>query len=69
MPFGLCNAPATFKGLMELVLRGLISKIHLVYLDNIIMGLIPLALRGRAISSECVTTVPEKVKVVATPQR
>ena len=39
MPFGLCNAPATFERLMEFVLRGLTWKTCLVYLDDMmVMG-------------------------------
>ena len=37
MPFGLCNAPATFERLMETVLAGLNWQICLFYLDDIIV--------------------------------
>ena len=37
MPFGLCNAPATFQRLMDTVLSGLNFEICLAYLDDIIV--------------------------------
>ncbi len=37
MPFGLCNAPATFVKLMQKILKGLIGQICIVYLDDIIV--------------------------------
>ena len=36
MPFGLCNAPATFERMMDRVLQGLWWSHCLVYLDDII---------------------------------
>ena len=37
MPFGLCNAPATFGRLMEAIFAGLNWEICLIYLDDIII--------------------------------
>ena len=37
MPFGLCNAPATFQRLMERVLSGAVRDKYLIYLDDILV--------------------------------
>jgi hypothetical protein len=37
MPFGLCNAPATFQRVIEQALTGLQWKVAVLYLDNIIV--------------------------------
>ena len=37
MPFGLCNAPATFERVMENVLRGLNWSVCSVYIDDIVV--------------------------------
>jgi len=37
LPFGLCNAPATFQRLMDVLLSGLQWKTALVYLDDILV--------------------------------
>lgn len=37
MPFGLCNAPATFQNAMNDILRPVIDKCALVYLDDVII--------------------------------
>lgn len=37
MPFGLCNAPATFERMMDNILRGLKWNICLCYLDDIVV--------------------------------
>ena len=37
MPFGLCNAPATFQRLMQQCLSGQVTESLLVYLDDIIL--------------------------------
>ena len=37
LPFGLCNAPATFSRLMDQVLTGLSWETCLYYLDDIII--------------------------------
>ena len=37
MPFGLCNAPATFSRLISLVLRGLSWKSVIAFLDDVLV--------------------------------
>ena len=37
MPFGLCNAPATFQRTMDQILKGILDKYALVYLDDVII--------------------------------
>ena len=37
MPFGLCNAPATFQRLMESVLAGVVREKCLIYLDDVLV--------------------------------
>ena len=37
MPFGLCNAPFTYQRLMSIVLRRLMTRISLAYLDDVIV--------------------------------
>ncbi len=37
LPFGLCNAPSSYQMLLQTVLQGLLNKICLVYIDDIII--------------------------------
>ena len=37
MPFGLCNAPSTYQRLIMTVFHGLIGRICLAYLDDVIV--------------------------------
>lgn len=37
MPFGLCNAPATFQRLMQITMSDLVLQIVLIYLDDLLV--------------------------------
>ena len=37
MPFGLCNAPATFQSMMDHILHDLLDEGVVVYLDDILI--------------------------------
>jgi hypothetical protein len=37
MPFGLCNAPATFQAYINEMMRGILDKYCVVYLDDILI--------------------------------
>ena len=37
MPFGLCNAPASFQRMMDIVLTGLKRNSCLIYLDDVVV--------------------------------
>lgn len=37
MPFGLCNAPATFQHLMQSIMSDLVFHIALIYLDDLLV--------------------------------
>ena len=37
MPFGLCNAPATFQSLMQLILQERLNKSVVVFIDDILI--------------------------------
>ena len=38
MPFGMCNAPATFQQLIEVLLAGLLQKECLAYIDDVLVS-------------------------------
>ena len=37
MPFGMCNAPATFQRLMEVVIAGILCKSYFAYIDDVLV--------------------------------
>jgi len=64
-PFGLCNAPATFERLMEIVLRGLNWKTCLVCLDDImVMGKTLVEFLGHVLSVDGIQTDDKKIQAV-----
>ncbi|KAJ8364961.1 hypothetical protein SKAU_G00137920 [Synaphobranchus kaupii] len=75
MPFGLCNAPATFERLMERVLAAIPRSHCVVYLDDLQAGLRlnpkkcqllrkETAFLGHIVSERGVATDPSKVAAV-----
>ncbi|KAJ8346422.1 hypothetical protein SKAU_G00278230 [Synaphobranchus kaupii] len=70
MPFGLCNAPATFERLMERVLAAVPRSRCVVYLDDLLAGLrlnpkkCQLLRRETAFLGHSVATDPSKVAAV-----
>ena len=54
MPFGLCNAPATFEAMMETLLSDLLWKKCLVYLDDVVVF-------GKTFA-ECLSNLEEVIK-------
>eukprot|EP00731_Ephydatia_muelleri_P031170 Em0022g684a len=63
MPFGLCNAPATFERLMSMVLSGLQWSSCLVYLDDIIV-MEEVRYLGHIVSKDGIAADPEKTAKV-----
>ena len=61
MPFGLCNAPATFQRLMDLMLTGLQWSSCLVYLDDIII-------LGKSFSDHLHNLVFQRIREAAASQ-
>ncbi|GBN27531.1 Transposon Ty3-I Gag-Pol polyprotein [Araneus ventricosus] len=59
MPFGLCNAPATFERMMDNLLRHLKWTMCLCYLDDIIITIL-----GHVVSEDGIKPDPEKVRAV-----
>ena len=53
MPFGLCNAGATFQRLMDMVMTVLAFEVCLVYLDDVIVFSTTIDEHFRRLSAEC----------------
>ena len=67
MPFGLCNAPATFQSMMHAVLRGLSPRDCLVYLDDVIV--FSHTFRDHLLRLEAVLTALRHAKLKIKPRK
>lgn len=63
MPFGLCNAPATFQRLMQQCLSGQITESSLVYLDDIIVYSTDFAMHLKHLEEVFERLWPDKCKL------
>ncbi|UYV84721.1 hypothetical protein LAZ67_X003197 [Cordylochernes scorpioides] len=66
MPFGLCNAPATFERMMDKILKGLKWTMALCYLDDIVPSYASAQkMFGHLVDSKGIYPGPEKIEAIA----